>query len=85
MQPRLAEKYGVSKLWVFGSRAAGTATETSDLDLMVEYSRRGFSLFQFAELNLELEDELGVKVDLVERDGLRRELRDSVLPLSVAI
>ena len=31
-----ASKPQISKLWIFGSRAAGTATESSDIDIAVE-------------------------------------------------
>lgn len=84
-QPGLAEKYGVSKLWVFGSWTTGTEQEGSDVDLLVEFSRRGFTLFDFAQLCLDLEALLGLEVDLVERDALRLELRESVLPNAVAV
>lgn len=34
---RLADRYGVRELAVFGSVARGEATETSDVDLIVEF------------------------------------------------
>ncbi|MFY9233036.1 MAG: nucleotidyltransferase family protein [Fimbriimonadaceae bacterium] len=83
--PQLASAYGVSRLWIFGSRARGDQSSTSDIDILVEFSRRGFSLFDFASLNLCLEDALGMKVDLVERDALRPELQPFVLPEAVAV
>lgn len=83
MLPDLREKYGVGQLWVVGSRARGDHRPESDLDLMVEFERRGISLFGFAGLEIEIEDALGIKVDLVEAGAIKpriaRELdRDKV-------
>jgi predicted nucleotidyltransferase len=85
MMPDLAERYGVSGFWVFGSRARGEFRENSDVDLLVEFGRRGFSLYDFAALNLELENALGMPVDLVERDAIRQELKSQILPEAVAV
>ena len=84
MLPHLREKYGVGRLWIVGSRARGDHRSDSDLDLMVEFERRGISLFGFAGLALEVEDALGIAVDLVEEGAAKprvaRELeKDKVL------
>ena len=31
----IAEKYGIDKVWLFGSYARGEATEKSDVDLLI--------------------------------------------------
>ena len=41
--------YDISRAVLFGSLAAGTATETSDLDLMVESRLRGLRFVGFME------------------------------------
>ena len=33
----IAEKYGIEKVWLFGSYARGEATEDRDGDLMISY------------------------------------------------
>ena len=33
----IAEKYGIDKVWLFGSYARGEATEKSDVDLLISY------------------------------------------------
>ena len=72
---RLRER-GINALYLFGSTARDEAGETSDLDLLYEYDpSRKFSLFDQAGAMLELSDELGAKVDLVSRVGLRPRLR----------
>jgi predicted nucleotidyltransferase len=72
---RLRER-GIKALYLFGSTARDEAGEASDLDLLYEYDpSRKFSLFDQAGAMLELSDELGTKVDLVSRVGLRPRLR----------
>lgn len=70
---------GINALYLFGSTARGEAGATSDVDLLYEYDpSRKFSLFDQAEAMLELSDELGAKVDLVSRIGLRPRLRERI-------
>lgn len=67
---------GIQALYLFGSTARDEADDASDLDLLYEYDpSRRFNLFDQAGAMLELSDELGTKVDLVSRAGLRSRLR----------
>ena len=59
---RLAERYGVRKIALFGSYAREEANEESDIDLFVEMEP---DLFSMVRLKKELEAEFGKKVDLV--------------------
>ena len=45
----LVEEYDVKKISVFGSYADGTATETSDVDILVEFLTKNVSLFKLYE------------------------------------
>ena len=83
--PDLATRYGVGRLWIFGSRVSGADRASSDLDLLVEFDRRGISLFGFSELELLLESRLGLTVDLVEREALRPDFRAQVLSSAVLV
>lgn len=66
----LCQRYGVSKLEVFGSAARGTDFDerTSDADFLVEYQRpaRLGPLEEYFGLREALADLLGRDVDLVE-------------------
>lgn len=42
-------KYGISKAILFGSLAKGTATQTSDLDLLVDSNLHGLDFFGLTE------------------------------------
>jgi predicted nucleotidyltransferase len=75
---RVCSKWDVSRLRVFGSIARGSAGPESDLDLLVEFSGEA-SLFDLIGMQHDLEDELGVEVDLLTPGGLSPYIRDTVL------
>ena len=74
----LAEAHGARRVPVFGSAARGTDHEGSDLDLLVELPS-GTSLLNIVGLQLDLEDALGVKVDLCNERELHPDLKNRVL------
>lgn len=59
---RFAERYGVTRLGVFGSVARGEATAKSDIDIVVEMPPDLFSMVHIKE---ELETLFAVPVDLI--------------------
>ena len=63
---------------VFGSVAHGTDQDGSDLDLLVD-ALPGVTLFDLGGLQVELEELLGVSVDLVTPGDLPPRLRQRVL------
>ena len=66
----LTEVYGVKKIGLFGSYAKGTYTETSDIDIIVEFETPlGFKFMEFADY---LEEILGKPVDVLTVGGLQR-------------
>jgi len=69
--PELRRAYGVRALWLFGSYVRGEETQESEFDVLVEFDERPLSLFKFIELENRLSDLLGVRVDLVEKRGLK--------------
>lgn len=71
------EKYGIKKAGIFGSSARGESV-VNDLDLLVKIEKK-ISLLDFIEIQQDLEDTLGMKVDLVEYDAIKPALRDEIL------
>ena len=64
-----AGRFSVTKMGVFGSVARGTVNKDSDIDIVVELSRR--NLLNRIGLQMSLENFLGMSVDIVTyRDGL---------------
>ena len=73
----ICKRNNISYCAVFGSYARGEATETSDIDLLVKFSKpKGFNWLDAA---FEIEDALGKKVDLVTENGLHPLIRENVL------
>jgi predicted nucleotidyltransferase len=70
------KKYGIKKAGLFGSMARGDV-ETNDVDLLVKIDQK-ISLLDFIGIQQELEDELDMKVDLVEYDSLKPALKEEV-------
>ena len=68
--PELQKKYSIISFGLFGSYLHGEQDSGSDIDILVEFSE-AISLFKFVDLELELSDILGVKVDLVIKDSLK--------------
>jgi uncharacterized protein len=71
---RILRRHGASRPRVFGSVARGEDREGSDLDLLVEVREPDYVGLE--ELRAELEDELGVRVDLAVEGLLRDEVRE---------
>lgn len=70
----------VKSLSLFGSFARDEAGPDSDVDLLVEFSAP-VGLLHLAGLQLRLESLMGRPVDLVTREGLKRQMRDRVVDL----
>ena len=75
---RLAERYGACNVRVFGSVARGDAEADSDIDLLVDM-QPGRSLLDLGGLWWDLNQLLGVHVDVVTEKGLRPRIRERVL------
>ena len=75
---QIARRHGVGQVRVFGSVARGEATENSDLDLLIDVTGPTTPWFP-GGLVAELEALLSCRVDVVETNALREELRDRVL------
>ena len=82
--PELRERYGVSRLAVFGSRVRRDFTPESDLDVLVAFDRP-IGLFGVVGLEQELSDRLGVRVDLVIERALKPRLRPRILAEAVPV
>jgi predicted nucleotidyltransferase len=75
----ICERYGIARLWVFGSVARGTARPDSDVDLLYVL-RPGRKLgWEIEQLSDELADLVGRPVDLVSRQALHERLRSAAL------
>lgn len=82
----ILDSYGATNPRVFGSVARGDARETSDVDLLVDLlPGRGNELMRVAGISEELSMLLGVQVDVVADELLRREVSATALADAVAV
>jgi predicted nucleotidyltransferase len=84
MEPDLRRRYPIRELGIFGSYAHGRQTQDSDLDVVVDLAD-GIGLLDLAGLQHELSDALGLKVDLVMKDALKRGIAQRILSEAVML
>ncbi|MFN7694833.1 MAG: nucleotidyltransferase family protein [Burkholderiales bacterium] len=74
---RIVAAHRASNPRVFGSVLKGEDDSDSDLDLLVDPV--GASLFDLAAITIELEDMMGIRVDVLTPKSLPARFRDRVL------
>lgn len=75
---KIAARHGALNVRVFGSHARGEARPDSDLDLLVRMEK-GRTLLDLIAVQQDVEDLLGIDVDVVSEGGLSPYLRDAIL------
>jgi predicted nucleotidyltransferase len=81
---KIADKYGILSIQLFGSVARGNADDLSDVDLLVS-TKEGTSLLSLGGFQVEVERLLGRKVDVVTLEGLRPKVKERALQEAVAL
>jgi predicted nucleotidyltransferase len=77
-------QYGVQTLAIFGSVARDEANEYSDVDLLVTFVGK-VTFDRYMDLKFYLEDNLGVKVDLVTENSLREPYKSAILSEAIYV
>lgn len=80
----IAKTYGVRRVFLFGSYAKGTATEDSDVDLLIEKGRK-LTLLGLAGIRQEASESLALPVDVVTTAALDEEMRASIMGSEVLL
>ena len=78
LKSEIKTKYRVKNLGLFGSYVKKEQKETSDIDILVEFEDDA-DLFHLIGLSLFLEENLNIKVDVVSKSALKKELRENIL------
>jgi predicted nucleotidyltransferase len=68
---------GAIKIAVFGSYIKGKEQPGSDIDVIVEFSQRK-SLLDLVEIEREVSDALGIKIDLLTEKSISPYIIDSI-------
>jgi predicted nucleotidyltransferase len=79
-----AQRNGAHDVRIFGSVARGRADASSDLDILVQFDPDR-TLFDHGELVMDLQDILGVPVDVLDVDGLRPRFLHHVMKEAVPL
>ncbi|MDO8509210.1 MAG: nucleotidyltransferase family protein [Nanoarchaeota archaeon] len=80
----LLKNNGVKKAGIFGSYARGEQRENSDIDVLVKINDE-FGLIETIRLKKILQDAINKKVDLVEYETIRPELKEIILGDEISI
>ena len=80
----LEERFKVEEIGFFGSYVREKQKKRSDVDILVTFYET-IDLFTFVELENYLSDILGVKVDLVMKEGIKPRLKEKILSEAVYV
>ena len=80
----ILKKNGVVKAGIFGSVARGEATKKSDVDILIKFKGRK-SIFDLAHLELELENTVHRKVDVITYKSIHPLLKERILNEEIGI
>ena len=75
---RLFQAYPIKSMAIFGSYSREENTDDSDLDILVEFKDR--IGIRFIDLADEIEEIVGLKVDLVSRNGIKMRYLKAIDP-----
>ncbi len=77
LKPILYKDYAVKKIGLFGSFSDGTYTDNSDIDILIELEKPiGWKFFS---LELYLETVFRRKIDLVTKNAIKEQIKDTIL------
>jgi predicted nucleotidyltransferase len=70
----------IKSVALFGSHVHGTARDDSDIDVLIDFDpQAAIGLFEFIEIQDQLSEALGRKVDLLTPQALSKYFREEVL------
>ena len=78
LKPTLIKRFSVSSIGLFGSYARNEQNESSDIDIVVDFSKTvGIEFIDLAEF---LEERLKAKIDLVSLNGIKPKYLAAIKP-----
>ena len=77
-KPFLKDNYRITEVGIFGYYAHGKETESSDVDVIVDYQKPP-TLIMLVELKEYLSSLIDMKVDVVTKKGLKPRIKEKVL------
>ena len=80
----IIKKHNISKAALFGSIVTGKMRNNSDIDLLIDMPKDS-SLFDLLRVKIDLEEQLGRRVDLVQYKAIKLRLKDEILSHQVSV
>ena len=80
----ILKEYKVKKAGIFGSYARGEQTKNSDVDILVEVEKN-MGLIEFIKLKTLIEKEIKRRIDLVEYETIKSEIKENILKDEISI
>ena len=74
----LRERYGISRIGIFGSWIKNKQKPHSDIDILAHFEKP-ISLLTLVSIEMQLKKLLKTKVDLIPESDLRSELKQEIL------
>ena len=78
LKPQLEKEYFIKQIGIFGSYLREEQTKESDIDVLVEF-KKPVSLLKIISLENYISDILEIKVDIVPKNNIRKELKKHIL------
>lgn len=75
----LQNKFHIKNIGIFGSYATGENRKNSDLDILVDFENGHYDYFNYYHTKAYLEKAFGIKIDLVLKNTVRKELKKNIL------
>jgi hypothetical protein len=82
---KILKKNKVKRAGIFGSYARREEKKNSDIDILIEIKSKRFSLLDLVGLQMQLEDVLKKKVDLVEYCVIKPRIKEQILKEEIRI
>ncbi|MDW7999125.1 MAG: nucleotidyltransferase family protein [Thermodesulfovibrio sp.] len=80
LKPYLKERYGVKEIGIFGSYVRAKQRKKSDLDILVDFFEdTEITLLDFIEMKHFLSKKLGIKIDLVIKRALKKNIGKTII------
>jgi predicted nucleotidyltransferase len=76
---RAISNFGVKSIGLFGSFVRGEQTDSSDIDILMEFTPENHTFDNFMDVSFLLEETLGRKVEVVTPEGLSPHLGPHIL------
>lgn len=86
IKPELAENYQVVRLGLFGSYAAQTQTENSDIDILIEFSEKTDDIFTKKQyIREKLAEHFHKKIDLCREKYIKEYFKEHILKHTIYV